>query len=172
MSTFKFKKQMGKKQEFKKEAPGFFDRWVHGTGGQTEVCLLDIGMLLNSTVQHKGVKKEAPGFFDSWVHGTGGQHEFQAVYAYVCTRLVLCMSWVWNRDEPGFSDQWLHDAQPGQVVDFCWVCTACRCIQPCAVGVGVCYGTPSGLTEHCRGSDRPTHQHFTTSQLCCIQLSR
>jgi hypothetical protein len=38
MSTLKFKKQMGKKQEFKKEAPGFFDRWVHGTGGQQGVC--------------------------------------------------------------------------------------------------------------------------------------
>jgi hypothetical protein len=36
MSTFKFKKQMGKKQEFKKEAPGFFDRWVHGTGGHKD----------------------------------------------------------------------------------------------------------------------------------------
>lgn len=32
MSTEKFMKQMGKKQGFRKEAQGFFDRWVHGTG--------------------------------------------------------------------------------------------------------------------------------------------
>jgi hypothetical protein len=38
MSTAKFMKQMGKKQGFKKEAPGFFDRWVHGTGAG-RMCL-------------------------------------------------------------------------------------------------------------------------------------
>lgn len=32
MTTAKFMRTMGKKQGFKKEAPGFFNRWVHGTG--------------------------------------------------------------------------------------------------------------------------------------------
>jgi hypothetical protein len=93
MSTAKFMKQMGKKQGFKKEAPGFFDRWVHGTGEYSTYVQLSCCMkktLVLKQVQ-PGLLNRRQASVNRWVHGTGDQQRGTALIAVLSSHACSCI---------------------------------------------------------------------------------